>query len=383
MKEKLQSIKEEALAQIQAADAPEKLNDVKVRFLGKKGELTAVLKGMKDVAAEDRPKVGQLVNEAREEIETALNNAKTAMEKAIREAKLKEYLNQQQEIKHQEAVIEKLRSFNREKSIRRAESREKMLEKMDVIEKPMGDPQELHFSLEPSCVSGNDVLEVEHLSKAFGNHKLFQDISFEIHRGEHVAIIGDNGTGKTTLLKIINQVVSADEGSFTLGSKVKIGYYDQEHHVLHDEKTIFDEISDDYPSLTHTQIRNTLAAFQFTGEEVFKQIRTLSGGEKGRVSLAKLMLSEANFLILDEPTNHLDMESITALNNGLIKFPGVLLFTSRDHQIVQTTANRIMEILPGGKMIDKITTYDEYLASDATAAKRQAILDLNTEEQDD
>ena len=296
--------------------------------------------------------------------------AYAAKKQQIRDARLKEYMNQQREIKHQQAVIEKLRSFNREKSIKRAESREKMLDRITPVEKPVESVREMHFSLEPSCISGSDVLTVEHLSKRFDSQQLFQDISFEIHRGEHVAIIGDNGTGKTTLLKIINQVVSADEGSFTLGSKVKIGYYDQEHHVLHDEKTIFDEISDDYPSLTHTQIRNTLAAFQFTGEEVFKQIRTLSGGEKGRVSLAKLMLSEANFLILDEPTNHLDMESITALNNGLIKFPGVLLFTCHDHQFVQTTANRIMEILPNGALIDKMTTYDEYLASDEMARKR-------------
>ena len=234
----------------------------------------------------------------------------------IRDAMLKEYLNQQKEIKHQEAVIEKLKSFNREKSIKRAESREKALNKMTLVEKPQDTAREMHFSLEPAITSGNDVLTVEHLTKAFDNQVLFNDISFVIKRGEHVAIIGDNGTGKTTLLKIINQVVEADEGSFTLGSKVQIGYYDQEHHVLHDEKTIFDEISDDYPKLTNTQIRNTLAAFQFTGDDVYKYIRDLSGGEKGRVSLAKLMLSEANFLILDEPTNHLDITSKEILEKG-------------------------------------------------------------------
>ena len=225
----------------------------------------------------------------------------------LRDAQMKEYLNQQREIKHQEAVIEKLKSFNREKSIKRAESREKMLDKIERIDKPMDSTQEMHFELNPSCISGNDVLTVEHLTKRFETQTLFSDISFEIKRGEHVAIIGDNGTGKTTLLKILNQVLDADEGAFTLGSKVKIGYYDQEHHVLHDSKTIFEEISDDYPTLTNTQIRNTLAAFQFTADDVFKLIRDLSGGEKGRVSLAKLMLSEANFLILDEPTNHLDI----------------------------------------------------------------------------
>ena len=229
--------------------------------------------------------------------------------KSIREAQIKEYLNQQQEIKHQEAVIEKLRSFNREKSIKRAESREKLLDKMERIEKPLEAQGELHFSLEPSCVSGNDVLSVENLCKAFGSNTLFQNISFEIKRGEHVAVIGDNGTGKTTLLKILNEVISADSGMFKLGTKVKIGYFDQEHHVLHMNKTIFDEISDDYPTLTNTQIRNTLAAFLFTGDDVYKLIQDLSGGERGRVSLAKLMLSEANFLILDEPTNHLDIAS--------------------------------------------------------------------------
>jgi ABC_ABC_ChvD: ATP-binding cassette protein, ChvD family len=229
-----------------------------------------------------------------------------AKKQQLRDIRLKEYLNQQQEIKHQEAVIEKLRSFNREKSIKRAESREKMLEKMQTIEKPIEVNTDIHLKLEPSCVSGNDVLTVEHLSKSFPGQELFTDVNLEIKRGEHVAVIGDNGTGKTTLLKILNRVVSADSGTYTLGSNVKIGYYDQEHHVLHMEKTIFDEISDDYPTLTNTEIRNVLAAFLFTGDDVFKQISSLSGGERGRVSLAKLMLSEANFLILDEPTNHLD-----------------------------------------------------------------------------
>ena len=280
--------------------------------------------------------------------------------KLIREAKLKEYWKQQQEIKHQEAVIKKLRSFNREKSIRRAESREKMLDKMVRIEKPMEETAELHFTLEPSCVSGNDVLKVEHLSKSFGSLQLFDDISFEIKRGEHVAIIGDNGTGKTTLLKILNEVESANSGSYTLGTNVHIGYYDQEHHVLHMEKTIFDEISDDYPHLTNTEIRNMLAAFLFTGDDVYKQIKDLSGGERGRVSLAKLMLSEANFLILDEPTNHLDIASKEILEKALNDYTGTILYVSHDRYFINQTASRILDLV-NHTFVNYIGNYDYYL----------------------
>lgn len=278
----------------------------------------------------------------------------------IREAKIKEYLNQQQEIKHQEAVIEKLRSFNREKSIKRAESREKMLNKMDVLDKPIERQNELHFSLEPSCTSGNDVLSVESLSKAFGQLTLFKKVSFEIKRGEHVAIIGANGTGKTTLLKIINDMISGDEGSFKLGTNVKIGYYDQEHHVLHMNKTIFDEISDEYPSLTNTQIRNTLAAFLFTGDDVFKLISDLSGGERGRVSLAKLMLSEANFLILDEPTNHLDIASKEILEKAMNEYTGTVLYVSHDRYFINQTATRILDLV-NETFVNYIGNYDYYL----------------------
>ena len=277
----------------------------------------------------------------------------------IRDARLKEYFNQQREIRHQQAVIEKLRSFNREKSIRRAESREKMLEKMTPLEKPQ-ETQEIHFTLEPSCVSGNDVLSVEGLSKSFGSLELFRDVHFEIRRGEHVAVIGDNGTGKTTLLKILNQAEHADSGSFTLGAKVRIGYYDQEYHVLHDDKTIFEEISDDYPALTNTQIRNTLAAFQFTGDEVFQKIHTLSGGEKGRVSLAKLMLSEANFLILDEPTNHLDIASKEILEEALNNYSGTVLYVSHDRYFINRTATRILELV-NRTFVNYIGNYDYYL----------------------
>ena len=283
-----------------------------------------------------------------------------AKKKIIREAKIKEYLNQQQEIKHQEAVIEKLRSFNREKSIKRAESREKMLEKMNLVERPLEDKNDLHFSLEPSCISGNDVLSVENLSKSFGAQSLFQNVSFEIKRGEHIAIIGDNGTGKTTLLKILNEVVAADTGSFRLGSKVQIGYYDQEHHILHMDKTIFDEISDEYPTLTNTQIRNTLAAFLFTGDDVYKLIGDLSGGERGRVSLAKLMLSEANFLILDEPTNHLDIASKEILEKALNEYTGTVLYVSHDRYFINQTATRIMELV-NHTFVNYIGNYDYYL----------------------
>ena len=280
--------------------------------------------------------------------------------KQLRDARLKEYLNQQQEIKHQEAVIEKLRSFNREKSIRRVESREKMLEKIRPVEKPVELHTEIHLKLTPSKTSGNDVLSVEHLSKAFPPQTLFTDVNFEIKRGEHVAVIGDNGTGKTTLLKILNQVIPADSGSFRLGTNVQIGYYDQEHHVLHMDKTIFDEISDDYPSLTGTEIRNMLAAFLFTGDDVFKLIGDLSGGERGRVSLAKLMLSEANFLILDEPTNHLDITSKEILEKALNDYSGTVLYVSHDRYFINQTAARILDLV-NRTFVNYIGNYDYYL----------------------
>lgn len=278
----------------------------------------------------------------------------------LMDARLKEYLNQQQEIKHHEAVIEKLRSFNREKSIKRAESREKMLEKITPLEKPAEMNTEIHLTLEPSRVSGNDVLSVEHLSKSFPGQVLFSDVNFEIKRGEHIAVIGDNGTGKTTLLKILNQVIPADTGTFSLGTNVEIGYYDQEHHVLHMDKTIFDEISDDYPDLTNTKIRNMLAAFLFTGDDVFKRIGDLSGGERGRVSLAKLMLSRANFLILDEPTNHLDISSKEILEKALNEYTGTLLYVSHDRYFINQTATRILDLV-NRTFVNYIGNYDYYL----------------------
>ena len=278
----------------------------------------------------------------------------------LRDAQYKAYLNQQREIKHQEAVIVKLKSFNREKSIKRAESREKMLNKIQRIDKPIEVQSQLRLSLEPRVVSGNDVLTVEDLAKSFPQQKLFSNISFQIKRGERVALIGNNGTGKTTMLKILNGLLDADTGSFSLGAKVQIGYYDQEHHVLHAEKTIFEEISDTYPTLTETQIRNMLAAFLFTGDDVFKVISSLSGGERGRVSLAKLMLSEANFLILDEPTNHLDIASKEILEEALNSYTGTVLYVSHDSYFINQTATRILD-LTNQSVVNYIGDYDYYL----------------------
>ncbi len=278
----------------------------------------------------------------------------------LRTAALNAYLKQQQEIKHQEEVIEKLKSFNREKSIKRAESREKMLNKIEVLDKPTMARTDIHMTLTPRCTSGNDVLHIEGLSKSFGKQELFSDIAMDIKRGEHVAIIGDNGTGKTTILKIINNLLEADTGTIALGTNVHIGYYDQEHHVLHMEKTLFEEISDAYPYLNNTEIRSTLAAFLFTGEDVYKRISDLSGGERGRVSLAKLMLSESNFLILDEPTNHLDITSKEILEDALNAYEGTVLYVSHDRYFINRTANRILELV-GGKLISYLGNYDYYL----------------------
>lgn len=284
-----------------------------------------------------------------------------AAKKAIlRNMKLKEYLNQQRELKHQEDVITKLKQFNREKSIKRAESREKMLDKIEIVDKPQELNDKMNIKLEPNVVSGNDVLTISGLSKSFDDVTLFDNIDIEIKRGERVALIGNNGTGKTTILKLINGIIEPDSGSIYLGAKVNIGYYDQEHHVLDPDKTIFDEIRDAYPDLNNTQIRNTLAAFLFTNEDVFKYIRDLSGGEKGRVSLAKLMLSNANFLILDEPTNHLDIVSKEILENALNNYTGTVLFVSHDRYFINAAATRIIE-LSNKTVVNYIGNYDYYL----------------------
>lgn len=287
-------------------------------------------------------------------------SAYAASREMLRAAAYNAYMKQQQEIKHQEAVIEKLKSFNREKSIKRAESREKMLDKIEAREKPVEVRADMHLKLEPKFQSGNDVLQVEGLSKSFGPLSLFDGLSFELKKGEHVAVIGDNGTGKTTILKIINELLPPDSGTIRLGSNVSIGYYDQEHHVLHPEKTLFQEISDDYPHLNNTEIRNTLAAFLFTGDDVFKVIKSLSGGERGRLSLAKLMLSEANFLILDEPTNHLDIMSKEILEDALNAYTGTVLYVSHDRYFINRTAHRILD-LNRRTLINYLGNYDYYL----------------------
>ncbi len=278
----------------------------------------------------------------------------------LREAQLKAWQNQQQEIKHQEEVIAKLKSFNREKSIKRAESREKLLDKMERLDKPQKERTDMKITLQPNIISGNDVLAAEGLSKSFGDNRLFSDISFEIKRGERVALIGDNGTGKTTMLKLITQMLPLDAGKITLGTNVHIGYYDQEHQALCKEKTLFEEISDAWPNLTNTKVRNVLAAFLFTDDDVFKKIGDLSGGEKGRVSLAKLMLSKANFLILDEPTNHLDITSKEILESALSRYTGTVLFVSHDRYFINKTATRILD-LTGQTLINYIGDYDYYL----------------------
>ena len=279
---------------------------------------------------------------------------------AIRAVMIKQYYNQQREIRHQEEVIAKLKSFNREKSIKRAESREKLLDKIERIEKPTEDNTDIRIVLEPNVVSGNDVLKVEGLAKAFPPLQLFSGINFEVKRGERVALIGNNGTGKTTILKIINELISPDAGTVTLGSNVHIGYYDQEHQQLHMEKTIFDEIADDYPNLNNTKVRNVLAAFLFTDDDVYKRIEDLSGGERGRVALAKLMLSDANFLILDEPTNHLDITSKETLEEALKSYTGTVFFVSHDRYFINQTATRILE-LTGETVVNYIGNYDYYL----------------------
>lgn len=304
----------------------------------------------------------------------------------VRLSKYRAYMNQQAEIKHQEEVIAKLKQFNREKSIKRAESREKMLDKMERLEKPQEIHDEMRLTLTPDVESGNDVLLVEGLSKSFDGKTIFSNVDIDIKRGERVALIGNNGTGKTTILKIINQLLPKDSGKITLGAQVHIGYYDQEHQVLHAEKTIFDELQDAYPQMNNTRVRNVLATFLFTGEDVFKKIADLSGGERGRVSLAKLMLSNANFLILDEPTNHLDITSKEILENALKNYAGTILYVSHDRYFINQTATRILDLSPNG-ITSYIGNYDYYieqqLVSTAQSEEKTAVVKEETETKKD
>lgn len=323
-------------------------------------------KGAVVIVAHDRYFLDKIVSKVIEldhgQAQTFMGNYTEYAKKkeALRDALLKQYYNQQHEIQHQEEVIAKLRSFNREKSIKRAESREKLLNKIDRLDKPITKEAKMSIKLDPRIESGNDVLSIEHLSKAFGSNELFEDLNFEIKKGEKTAIIGNNGTGKTTILKIINGLLPSDAGEIKTGAKVSIGYYDQEHQVLNMEKTLFDELQDTWPNMDNTAIRNVLAAFLFTNDDVFKRIRDLSGGERGRVSLAKLMLSEANLLILDEPTNHLDITSREILEKAINQYTGTVLFVSHDRYFINKTASRILD-LTGGALINYIGNYDYYL----------------------
>lgn len=265
-----------------------------------------------------------------------------------RQIQQKAYDVQQKEIKRQEDVIKTLKAFNREKSIKRAQSREKALQRMQRIEKPENLPTKMRLMLTPKIISGNDVLKAEGLAKTFDCLKLFENVNFDIKRGEKVAIIGPNGVGKSTLFKILLGQVKQDAGQIYIGTNVQIGYYDQEQQELDETKTIFQEIADAYPTMENGEIRNVLAAFVFTGDDIYKSISTLSGGEKGRVSLAKLMLSNANLLMLDEPTNHLDMYSKEILEEALNCYEGTVIYISHDRYFINTTAQKVLELTPTG-----------------------------------
>lgn len=265
-----------------------------------------------------------------------------------RQIQQKAYEVQQKEIKHQEDVIKTLRAFNREKSIKRAESREKALERMEKVEKPENLPTKMRLRLTPKITSGNDVLKAEDLKKSFDTLQLFQNVNFDIKRGEKVAIIGPNGVGKSTLFKILLGKVRQDTGEIKIGTNVHIGYYDQEQQELEESKTIFQEIADAYPTMESGKIRNILAAFVFTGDDIYKTISSLSGGEKGRISLAKIMLSNANLLMLDEPTNHLDMYSKEILEDAINCYEGTVIYISHDRYFINKTAQKILELTPNG-----------------------------------
>ncbi|SDB10060.1 ATP-binding cassette, subfamily F, member 3 [Pseudobutyrivibrio sp. YE44] len=271
------------------------------------------------------------------------------------------YEKQQKEIEHQKAVIEKLQSYNREKSIKRAESRKKLLDKMEVMDAPDKEAPKMRLTLEIEKESGKDVLDFSHVTKSYEDKNIFTDLSFKVHKGDRIAILGDNGTGKTTILKCINGLTDFETGEIKFGANVTVGYYDQEQQGLTETNTVFSELHDAYPFLTETKVRNTLAAFMFTEDDVFKRISDLSGGERGRVSLAKLMLSKSNLLILDEPTNHLDMDSKQMLEEALNEYDGTLLYVSHDRYFVNKTANTILELSDGG-LTKYLGNYDDYIA---------------------
>ncbi|GAB6151169.1 thiamine ABC transporter substrate-binding protein [Clostridium novyi A str. 4552] len=274
------------------------------------------------------------------------------LKKKAYEEKLKAYNLQQAEIKRQEEIIERYRSFNREKSIRAAESRQKALDKVERLDSPTNDKKMHKFKFEAKIKSGNDVLYAENLSKRYEDKLLFENLNLDIKRGEHVALIGENGRGKTTLFKILMDKIKQDEGTFSLGKNVFIGYYDQEQSNLDPNKTIIDEVWDDFPKMTTTEIRNVLAAFLFTGDDVFKKVEKLSGGEKCRINLLKIILSKSNFLLLDEPTNHLDIMSREALEDAIMDYDGTVLVISHDRYFLNKVVEKIHEL-----NIDGIKTY--------------------------
>ncbi|MCY6355439.1 ribosomal protection-like ABC-F family protein [Clostridium sp. ZS2-4] len=274
------------------------------------------------------------------------------LKKKAYEEKLKAYNLQQAEINRQEEIIERYRSFNREKSIRAAESRQKSLDKIERIESPTKENKITKIKFQPQIQSGNDVLHIENLSKHYESKTLFENLNLDIKRGEHVALIGENGRGKTTLFKILMNKVKNDDGICILGKNVFLGYYDQEQSNLEPEKTVLDEVWDDFPNLNTTQVRTYLAAFLFIGDDVFKKISTLSGGEKCRINLLKLMLSKSNFLLLDEPTNHLDIMSREALEDAILNYDGTVLVISHDRYFLNKVVDKIHEL-----NIDGVKTY--------------------------
>lgn len=276
---------------------------------------------------------------------------------------LKHYEDQQKTIKKQEESIALLRSFNREKSIKRAESKEKQLSKIDKIDRPDQDPETIRLRFQTDVQSGYDVLKIENLSFKYDtNHPLFENLSLDVKRQERIALVGPNGIGKTTLFKLILQKLKPTTGSIKFGSRVECAYYDQEHSSLTPYKTIFNEIQDTYPNMNNTQVRSLLATLQFKNDDVFKTISMLSGGQKGRIVLGKLILTHANLLILDEPTNHLDIASKEILEEALLNYSGTVLFISHDRYFINKIATRIVEMTPN-QLINYPGNYDHYIES--------------------